>query len=72
MAVLYLSTPLAIKNYYWSTTACQRALGEAGLGDVRFIAWAPGQAGLDKFGQEFWQPWLDNPMTSVLSARKAA
>lgn len=68
----HIDPPLTLECYYWQLEVYERALLDAGFGGVEFRPWLPSAEGIDAFGQEFWAPWIANPMISVFSCAKPA
>ncbi len=70
VTLLTPNEPIDIKDHYWSKQTYERHLKSAGF---HHIAWRPMQVsneGLAKFGNEYWQEFLDNPGIIVLEAQK--
>jgi SAM-dependent methyltransferase len=62
--------PLHIKDYYWSRQTYERCLKVAGFQDIAWRSMRVSNEGLTKFGNEYWQEFLDNPGIIVLEAKK--
>lgn len=69
---LHLSDPMTVENYYWSRLAHEAALREAGFDEIAFTTVLPSEEGVREMGAEYWQAWIANPDSIILSARKAS
>jgi SAM-dependent methyltransferase len=69
-AMFHLDRPLTIQSHYWKIGTYRAALEEAGFGDVTVHPWWPNAEGVQRLGEEFWRPWMDNPSALVLAATK--
>jgi toxoflavin synthase len=56
---------------YWSATALEAALSEAGFAEVAWPPFAVSPAGLAERGEAFWRQYLDCPHAALIEARKA-
>ncbi|WP_067480531.1 class I SAM-dependent methyltransferase [Nocardia amamiensis] len=65
---LHFSPPLTLVNCYWRNETYQAALEDAGLVNVRMTPWQPSAEAINRFGLDFWKPWLANPTHMVISA----
>ncbi|MGO4649921.1 class I SAM-dependent methyltransferase [Nocardia sp. 2YAB30] len=68
--LLHLRSIMRLENYYWSRDTYTAMLEKAGLRDIEFHPWLPNKTGIQELGQEFWQPWIDNPMNVVITGQK--
>jgi toxoflavin synthase len=68
--VLHLSTPLRIEQRFWTFASYREALQDSGLHDIDFVSWLPSQEGIQRFGAQYWQPWIDNPIAVVVTGQK--
>ena len=62
--------PIYIKDYYWSKRTYERYLKIAGFHSIAWRSMKVSNAGLAKFGNEYWQAFLDNPGIIILEAQK--
>ncbi len=50
-----------VLSHYWSKTTLETALTEAGFTDIRWIKAEVSEAGIEKYGSEIWQNYLNSP-----------
>lgn len=63
-------TPFVIEFTQWTKGVYEKALADAGFGDIRWTGFSVSDAGVSKFGKEFWRNTLENPKSVILSATK--
>jgi SAM-dependent methyltransferase len=56
--------------HYWSKPVLETALEAAGLAQIEWIRPQVSQAGIDAYGQSFWQDYLAHPHCMVVSCVK--
>ncbi|MBP2329025.1 SAM-dependent methyltransferase [Kibdelosporangium banguiense] len=54
--------------YLWRPETYVDSLRAAGFRDVRWHRWQVSPEGIDKFGAEYWQPFIDIPSIRLLEA----
>lgn len=67
---LHLSRVVSIDCYYWTIETYQRELEQAGLVDFTCEPWMPTDAAQAELGEDFWAPWVANPLAVVVSAHR--
>ena len=55
---------------YWSKATYENALEQAGFRQIRWHKPVPSKEGIERFGQEFWQDWLDRPTSAIAEVIK--
>jgi len=61
---------IEVTNYYLGLETMKRALGAAGLGQIRSHSPQVSEDGVQKFGHEHWQPFLETPPVIFLDCYK--
>jgi ubiquinone/menaquinone biosynthesis C-methylase UbiE len=61
--------PLEIINYYWSKATYERALRSAGFRTVEWHPMRVSPEGLQRYGAEYWQPYLTHPPIALCECR---
>jgi len=59
-------------NNFWRQSTYEIGLKNAGFIDIKWHQLTPNREGIEKFGQEFWQDYIDNPNHIILEATKPA
>jgi 2-polyprenyl-3-methyl-5-hydroxy-6-metoxy-1,4-benzoquinol methylase len=59
-----------ITVYYWSQTALEQALQQAGFVDIRWQNPDVSPAGREQYGADYWQAYLDCPHCVLVTATK--
>ncbi|MBN9685965.1 MULTISPECIES: class I SAM-dependent methyltransferase [unclassified Corallococcus] len=65
-AELSAKTPFTIHFSHWSRNTYESALREAGFHDLTWTRPECSPEGIARYGQEFWQDYLDNPHAVAL------
>lgn len=65
---IHFTHPAIIQNFYWSEQTYKKALEEAGMKGVKFVAALPSEEGIAAFGTAFWAPYQDNPPVKIVTA----
>jgi SAM-dependent methyltransferase len=60
----------AIAIYYWSRSAVEAALQQAGFADIQWHTPRLSATGREQYGAEFWQDCLDYPPCALVTATK--
>jgi SAM-dependent methyltransferase len=66
----FVDEDFSIEFTQWSRGAYANALERAGFADAQWTPFAVSQEGLERYGQQFWEPILANPKSIALSARR--
>jgi len=64
-------TKFSFSNYYWKKETYEEALRLAGFIDIKWHNLIISKEGIEKFGSEYWQDYLDNQRLTILEAIKA-
>ena len=62
--------PLHIKDHYWSKDTYEKCLKNAGFQSTSWHMMRVSPEGLEKFGKNYWQQFIDNPGIAILEALK--
>ncbi|WP_224371243.1 class I SAM-dependent methyltransferase [Hyalangium versicolor] len=65
-AVLHTEVPLTIQFFLWSRATHEQVLRDAGFQSITWTRPECSPTGLAKYGQAFWQDYLDNPHAMAL------
>lgn len=63
-------TNCSFYNYYWKKQTYEECLVQAGLKDIKWIPVSVSEEGIEKYGKEFWEDFLQSPTITLLEARK--
>ncbi|RKG85977.1 class I SAM-dependent methyltransferase [Corallococcus terminator] len=69
-AELHTKSPFTIHFTYWSRATHEQALREAGFRNLAWMQPECSPEGLSRFGQAFWQDYLDNPHAVALRCER--
>jgi toxoflavin synthase len=69
-AELHTKSPFTIQFFSWSRTTHERVLREAGFRSISWLRPECSPEGLSKYGQAFWQDYLDNPHAVALRCER--
>lgn len=61
--------PMEVTAYWWSRAAYEEAAAAAGLRDLAWSFYTVTDEGIEQYGTELWQNYLDRPHAVVLTAR---
>ncbi len=70
VTLLTADEPIFIKDHYWSRQTYEQHLKIAGFHHIAWRTMRVSNEGLAKFGNEYWQEFLNNPGIIVLEAQK--
>jgi SAM-dependent methyltransferase len=68
----HVEPPVELTCRYWCHKTCRRALTAAGLRQIEIRPWQPSPEAFEQFGEPFWRPWLDNPLSVALQCVRQA
>lgn len=71
-ADVHTNPPFSIEYRHWAREVFESALQSAGFTDLRWHPFEVSHEGLAKFGEGYWRDLIDNPMSTILTARLAA
>jgi len=66
----FKSTSFEFKYYHYTKDSYEKALTAAGFKNIKWIPISIGKEGIQKFGADFWKPYLQDPLTVMLTADK--
>ncbi|RKI13441.1 class I SAM-dependent methyltransferase [Corallococcus sp. AB030] len=69
-AQLHTKTPFTIHFSHWSRDTYESALREAGFHNLTWMRPECSPEGIARYGQEFWQDYLDNPHAVALRCER--
>ena|SRR3989344_2502495 len=58
-----------IEYYYWSKSTLERVMKDAGFREVFWIPPLVSKEGMQRFGADYWKPYLENPSCMGVIAR---
>lgn len=61
---------IEVTNYYLKKSTLESALDAAGMGSIRWHAPRVSDAGIEQYGVEYWQPFLEQPPIVFLECFK--
>jgi len=61
---------MSFENYHWNKSTYETCLTLAGFKDIKWIPMHASSEAIKKYGEEFWQDWLNSPSLVILEARK--
>jgi SAM-dependent methyltransferase len=62
----HVDPPLVLTCRYWRNDTYRKAMSAARLRQIEIRPWQPSPEALELFGEPFWRPWLDNPLSMAL------
>ncbi|GKS58589.1 hypothetical protein YTPLAS18_21160 [Nitrospira sp.] len=71
-AEVHTDPPFSLEYRHWSRRTFEEELQAAGFVDLQWHPFEVSPEGLSKFGEAYWQDLLDNPVSTILTARLSA
>lgn len=71
-ADVHTNPPFSIEYRHWARTVFEEVLRSAGFADLRWHPFEVSPEGLVKFGPHYWRDLIENPMSTILTARLPA
>jgi len=68
-ADIHTNPPFSLEYRHWSRRTYAEELEAVGFIDLRWHAFEVSPEGLAKFGEGYWRDMLDNPVSTILTAR---
>nr|MBI3612489.1 class I SAM-dependent methyltransferase [Nitrospirota bacterium] len=68
-ADVHTNPPFSIEYRHWARNVFEEALRSAGFADLRWHPFKVSPEGLAKFGPGYWRDLIENPMSTILTAR---
>ncbi|TAJ09541.1 MAG: class I SAM-dependent methyltransferase [Nitrospirae bacterium] len=71
-ADVHTNPPFSIEYRHWARAVFDEAVRSAGFADLRWHPFEVSPEGLAKFGAGYWRDLIENPMSTILTARLTA
>lgn len=68
----HVEPPAVLTWRYWRDETYRAALAAAGLRQIEIRPWRPSPEALERLGEHFWRPWLDNPLSVAVRCSRPA
>ena len=68
----HVDPPIVLTCSYWRSETYSQVMAAAGLCRIEIRPWQPSTEALQRFGEQFWRPWLDNPLSAALRCARPA
>ena len=67
-ADIHATPPFSVEYRHWARHVHREALEAAGFHDLQWHAFEISPEGMARYGQEYWRPFLENPLSVALTA----